>query len=694
MELGKIWDFLLQISLPFESRILILAALIGTVVIANSAHWIIKSRPSWFGITKRLQELQNWRFNLPQNLILRDLDIAWRRILLAEFMFLRHGNFVPYSIFAVTAAGVLVLTTFLSRPFIVAANPKGGTYLTSAEEALSVEFSLPIDEEKVQLYVSPEVMGYWDFEKTIFNLPLKWKAKFYPEESFYPGQKIVIYAAGLRSRWGKEELQEHAVEMFAPKVPQIIATFPQNGSKNVKTSTSIEIVYDAPLGKFLESNFKISPEMDFLIEEKGNRHILTFREPLDQSHTYTIDVYQTPRSYRILDNENIELGETKQIGNFSFKTVATPLIDSYHPKGTGSSPTVPFTVSFTEEMDQSSVEDNFSINPQTPGEVGWKDKKTFTFTPESSWQKGTKYEIRFAPGILSRVGGIANAETILNFETIGAVKVLSFSPAPSTYGLDPAKTSVAVEFDQDVDHSSAEEKFSLSPTTAGRFTWDGNKMTFTPAAKLNYSAKYAIEIDPGVKTIRGRDSTEPFQSSFTTRSETFTLNVPQYYQNPRTETFNCNLVTVQMALAYRGINVTQEQVKSALGTGQNPDTNWVAGYGTHTAPIAAYLQSKGVKFAVKTGWNVSALAKEIEKGHPVIVWWYNRYSTPKGPKTLPGGYTGYNGMHAEVVRGFVGSADNPSYLLTNDPWRGPLTYSQFLFKSIWAYLNYTAIVVY
>lgn len=694
MGVDIIWNLLLQISLPFETRLIILAILISTVVAANTLHWIIKSRPSWFGITRHLKELQNWRFNLPRNPILRDLDIAWRRSLLAEFTFLRHGNFIPYSILALAAAAILVLATLFSRPYIIPADPGSKTYLTSAEEYIEVEFSLPIDEKTVKLYVSPEVMGYWDFEKTIFNLPLKWKAKFYPEESFYPGQKIVIYAAGLKSQWGKEELHEQAIEMFAPKIPLIVSTSPQDGDENVRTDAQIEIIYDAPLGKFVETGFRISPTAEFLIEEREDRHILTFRDPLDQGQTYTVYVYQTPRSYRVLDNESIEIGETKRIGNFRFKTVATPLIKSYYPRGTGASPAIPFEVSFTEEMNQSTVEGNFSINPLTPGSIRWENGKTFIFTPDSPWEKGVKYEVSFAPGITSALGGVTQKEIILSFETVGRVKVLSFSPGSSTYGLDPTKTNIVVEFNQKVKHASAQQKFSLSPSESGTFSWSGNKMTYAVAGKLNYSSSYEITVAPGVKTVNGLDSTAKFRSSFTTRSKTFTLNVPQYYQDPKTETFNCNLVAVQMALAYRGINVNQEQVRSALGVGQNPNADWVSGYGTHTAPIAAYLQSKGVNFAVKTGWNVPALAREVERGNPVILWWYNRYSTPQGTKTLAGGYTGYNGMHSEVVRGFVGSADNPSYLLTNDPWRGQLTYSQSLFKSTWSYLNYTAIVVY
>jgi uncharacterized protein YvpB len=148
-----------------------------------------------------------------------------------------------------------------------------------------------------------------------------------------------------------------------------------------------------------------------------------------------------------------------------------------------------------------------------------------------------------------------------------------------------------------------------------------------------------------------------------------------------------------MALAYRGVHVSESQIKSAIGVGGDPNSNWVSGYGVHWGPIANYI-GRYRSVSVKTGWNTAALAREVEKGNPVIVWWYNRYSQPPGAFTLDSGATGYKGMHSEVVRGFTGDSSNPTVLYTNDPWRGRLTYSRSLFDSTWGYLGYAAVVVY
>lgn len=696
----------LSIGVPFGTKLLIFSALLSTTFLANLIHFIIKKRPAWLGITERLQKH------------VADRGLFWK-LLLKEWMFLRHGNLWPYSILAIFACLVLAASVFIPRAYIIKTYPQSFGYMKSADEPLVMEFNVPVDFRNVRLYVSPDVMGAWEFDKTAFGLPIPWRAKFYPSESFYPGQKIVVYAVGLRSFLNAKESHEQAVEFYAPKIPQIVQTTPEEGAQNIKTDEMVEIVFDAPLGKFVEIKYEISPFVEFIVQEHPGKlgsakektahaafevtegasaHTLVFKKPLEQDQEYALSIYETLRSYRPLDNETIGQGETEKIASLTFKTVATPLISSYSPKGTAVLPSEPLRIEFAQPMLKDSVEEKLTISPETEGLLAWESESVLTFTPRSlgevGWANETSYLVRFEEGLMSVYGGKTSSPTELTFTTIGKVKVLSFNPLPESSGVDPTVTNITVEFDQPVDQASTQEHFSLAPAAAGGFSWEGNRMTYATAGKLSYSTRYEIKIAPGVKTLYGLDSEEEFKSAFTTRSQTFTLAVPMYYQNQRVQNFDCNLAAGQMVLAYRGVNVTQDDIRYGIGIGENPDTHWVEGYGTHPDPVANYLRSRGLSVEIKRGWNTVALAKEVEKGHPVIVWWYNRYSTPKGTFTLPGGYTGYKGMHNEVVRGFVGSSSKPIYLLTNDPWRGQLTYSRSLFEATWNYINYTAIVVY
>jgi uncharacterized protein YvpB len=165
--------------------------------------------------------------------------------------------------------------------------------------------------------------------------------------------------------------------------------------------------------------------------------------------------------------------------------------------------------------------------------------------------------------------------------------------------------------------------------------------------------------------------------------------LPWYGQQ---ETFTCNIAATRMALAYYGIYRSESQIKASIGTGLDPNANWVAGYGVHSVPIASYI-SNYRSVDRRSGMTLKDLTTAVDNGDPVIAWVYNRHSTPYGSFTLEGGYTGYKGMHSEVVRGYIGDPNNPTHILVNDPWRGRLTYSASGWLSIWSYLGYTGVIV-
>lgn len=149
-----------------------------------------------------------------------------------------------------------------------------------------------------------------------------------------------------------------------------------------------------------------------------------------------------------------------------------------------------------------------------------------------------------------------------------------------------------------------------------------------------------------------------------------------------------------LALAYRGVNISTNSAKASIGVGEDPNVNWVDGYGVHIGPLSGYI--RGFRSAVvKSGWSVSGLASEIMAGNPSIVYVYNGSSKPYGAYELdPGGYTAYMGMHSEVVIGFTGSVENPTSIITNDPWKGKRKLSVNTFNGLWNYMGRLAVVVY
>ncbi|MDP2735304.1 MAG: hypothetical protein Q8P12_03795, partial [bacterium] len=176
------WKFIVELKLPFEERVLIFLVFIGAFLVAYAFHIIVMRRETWIGLTAYLHRLQSSRFEfLPDWKGVRRLDRAWRDLLKAEFMFIRHGRLAPYNVFAAVTLAVLTAATLFSRPYILSSNPSDGGFMLRSDQPLELEFSLPVDIEELNLNVSPEVRGRWEFERTVFGIPVQWKARFYPE---------------------------------------------------------------------------------------------------------------------------------------------------------------------------------------------------------------------------------------------------------------------------------------------------------------------------------------------------------------------------------------------------------------------------------------------------------------------------------------------------------------------------------
>ena len=169
-----------------------------------------------------------------------------------------------------------------------------------------------------------------------------------------------------------------------------------------------------------------------------------------------------------------------------------------------------------------------------------------------------------------------------------------------------------------------------------------------------------------------------------------------------------------MILAYCGVQIGELEFSNLVGydsTPRNSLTNtWgnpnqaivgtyngggTGGYGAHSEPVSRAI-SKYRPTEIRRQWNLPELLSEVEKKHPVMVWWVNGVWPAKDVSwNLPSGEKVYtvNGMHVEVVVGWEGNRENPTRILTNDPWRGHRRYTPDTFKNLWKWFNNTAVVV-
>lgn len=187
------------------------------------------------------------------------------------------------------------------------------------------------------------------------------------------------------------------------------------------------------------------------------------------------------------------------------------------------------------------------------------------------------------------------------------------------------------------------------------------------------------------------------------------LPVPIYQQQ---SSLSCEAAALRMALKYKGVAVSESKIMKYVGYDPTPhhgsiwgDPNVAfvgkingrqptTGYGVYWQPIAR----AGAKFRPTkafTNGTIQLITREVIKGNPVVIWGYigsgkrMDWTTPGGKKIIA-----IHGEHAMTVRGFIGSASNPTFIIYNDPLTGKMvTQSIQKFSRQWSALGNSGVIV-
>lgn len=278
---------------------------------------------------------------------------------------------------------------------------------------------------------------------------------------------------------------------------------------------------------------------------------------------------------------------------------------------------------------------------------------------------------------------------------------------------------IIIEFNQLIDTQTFPDHFVIKPSTVGDYTWEEteydqhrvSRMIFKPRDNWLYETDYLVAITRNYSDAHGNMADKDFVLQFRTLPQEFALDVPWIRQE---HTFTCYVGASRMALAYYGIELTEKQAVDKIahqdvsrsfvtGTWGDPNKGIVGsidgsgqgGYGAHWDPVAKMI-SQYRPVEVKRHWNIPELLEQVKQGYPVIIWWVNGVWPVKDISwKTPDGQTVYtvNGMHVEVVNGWIGDQANPDYILTKDPWRGDRRYDQKTFKNLWKWFDNTGVIV-
>ncbi|GIV45086.1 MAG: hypothetical protein KatS3mg035_2209 [Bacteroidia bacterium] len=597
-------------------------------------------------------------------------------------------------------------------PKIIYTYPDTETKWDNYDQPIVVEFNTPVQKRKLDPSINPNIQGYWVW-KDFLGIPSLTKiGYFYPEQSTFNDQRIVIYITGI-SRPLKNENHEYGFVFDSPNLPMLTYSTPFNGDIEVPIDTDLELNFNKPNTGYAEFSYSIEPEIKFTIQETSPTQILVnFEEDLQQSQKYVFKMQVRSLKKNFKTGEILETTNFEDAARIAFYTKREPLIKSFSPTGTGALQDTDILIRFEVPMNSESVLEKLDITPTINFDYEWNERlDLLKITPTDPLPKDTSFKVTLKQGVLSKSGGISTKDITYEFKTIGPIIVKSVEPQNNSSNVNE-NSIIKVTFDQAVSRESAQSKFSITPNVSGSFEWENDfTMIFRPN-KLNFSTTYTVKINTGIESIYGLPNTEEFSSTFTVRSNQIIIQMPQYFQPQSPPSFSCNVYAARMALAWKGYNVGIISLIAEMGYNDgyqnghwlgnpykeyvgNYDGSW--GYGVYWDPIQKLFTNRGIQTELYKGWNLSGLAKAVEQGHPVIIWRYNGESAnyDKNWVAQDGTYVvGINGQHGGVVTGFRGSSDNPTHIFLNDPWYGKIWIQASLFDYYWSRLGRVGLVIY
>jgi uncharacterized protein YvpB len=585
-----------------------------------------------------------------------------------------------------------VLAYFAPAPKALAIN-SGVVASVPINKELKINFSAPVERDEAVPSITPEVQGEWSWSDDLLGTGKMYKTLvFKPIEAYKLDTTYVVKVNDVKRVIGLGGSQNFQLTFRTLKKPLVVAIIPADQTNNVRADNKIVIKLDSPNKDIVEYAAKFDPDVAYTSVYDSSLTTLTLspKDPLIQGQKYTMTVSRTPITLDLTTNRVMLRGDSEVAKISSFSVAMPPGIDSYTPSGNQVFVTTKeVAITFNQDMDRTSVEQNFVTEPSVPGSFTWLSNSQLVYQYSSVLNYATTYRFIVKSGTKNLNGGFLTQDAAASFTTIGSAYVTYFTPSYGSSG-NKVGTSITVGFDQDVDHTSAQNNFSLSGVTGGGFSWSGNAMKYYPPGALAKDSSYTVTVAAGVKSINGLNSNRTFSSTFYTEETVVKLPIALDFQD---RALTCEAASLKMALNYKGASVSEGDILARIpydptprvgNIWGNPYTSFVGsvdgaqnttGYGVYWGPIAT-AGSAWRPTQAFTGWGSSQLATELSEGNPIVVWGtvgnahYDTWQTSDG-QTIDA----WKGEHARLLIGFVGPVSNPRQFIINDPVFGQLYWS-------------------
>lgn len=271
----------------------------------------------------------------------------------------------------------------------------------------------------------------------------------------------------------------------------------------------VRIQFNAAVDAAIDSSLQFEPAVSGSWVHPAASVVFNHQQPFAFGTTYTLRVSDTAT-----DAQGNHLREpfttTFQVRTFE--------IDRTYP-GDGStmvSPQLYISVMTTGLVDTTTVPQAFTIEPATPGRFAWGGLG-FTFLPDEELQPSTRYQVGISTALGAWDGTRLAAPYSFSFTT-DQFRVVQTQPYDGAFEV-PVDTPVAVHFSLQIDPTTVEAAFTISPAVSGTFeTPDGRSFEFAPSAPLAPATFYTVTISTALRARNGAALLWPYTFSFTTAS--------------------------------------------------------------------------------------------------------------------------------------------------------------------------------
>jgi uncharacterized protein YkwD len=326
----------------------------------------------------------------------------------------------------------------------------------------------------------------------------------------------------------------------APVRPESL--LPQNVGIGVPTDQSITIAFDAAMNPgTVESALQVLPDQPVALRWSETLDQITIRPERRwrTDETYVVVVggsasrtdgqalagarryaFTTQTAPRVSDFQvrlaNTDAAPPLPNEALSARAEAQLDADAVSPEVPGSTPTSKtatsvsassaITVSFTDEMDQADVEEQFAITPAIAGELAW-DKGNLVFTPSERLTPGVRYTISVI-GAHDSSGNPLGGKGNFSFIVQHGAQVTKTSPEANATDVEPA--TVEIWFSQPMDVDATNAAFAMTDTATGalvggNLNWNDERtqLTYVPDTAFTANRIFALTFEGGARDADG-----------------------------------------------------------------------------------------------------------------------------------------------------------------------------------------------